>query len=187
MSTQQPPISIRLIQATSILIPTLTSGSSLALSTLLTPRLLESPTPLMLHQWANNHRVTSRIFPVLSTLSTALYLTLALCHSRYYSTAANAKGWKLYLAAGLLCFSATPYTWAFMIPLNRRILRKAEGMRGLEGLGAAEVEAMDLEEEGVGPRGEEGAKWLVDQWGLWNLGRVVVWGVAGVLGLAATV
>lgn len=182
MSTQPPP-SIRLTQAATILISTLTSGSSLALSTLLTPRLLESPTPLMLHQWSNSHKVTGRIFPVLGTLSTVLYLSLA---HQFRSFSTGTKG-RLYLAAGLLCFSVTPYTWAFMIPLNKRILRKAEEMRGLEGMGAVEVERMDLEEEGVGPRGEEGAKWLVDQWGVWNLGRAVAWGLAGVLGLAATV
>ncbi|KUI70620.1 hypothetical protein VM1G_05773 [Cytospora mali] len=183
MSTP-PPTSIRLTQAASILISTLASGSSIALSTLLIPRLLESPTPLMVRQWTNSYNVTKLIFPFLGNLSTVLYLTLA---GHYHTRLSAGTRGALYLAAGALCLSVTPYTWAFVIPLNKRILRKAEEMKGLEGKRLEEMEAMDLEEEGVGPRGEEGAKWLVDQWGVWNLGRGVAWGVAGVLGLAATV
>lgn len=181
MSHSTPPsTSIRLTQAASILLSSLASGGGVALSALLVPRLLESPTPLMLRQWANSHRVTRAVFPALGNLSTALYLGLAYAHR------ARARGLGLYLSAGALCLAVTPYTWAFVLPLNRRILRKAEEMRGLEGKGTEEVDAMGLEEEGVGPK-EEGAKWLVDQWGVWNLGRGVAWGLAAMLGLAATV
>ncbi|KUI57136.1 hypothetical protein VP1G_10924 [Cytospora mali] len=127
MSTP-PPTLIRLTQAVSILISALASGSSIALSTLLIPRLLESPTPLMLRQWTNSYNVTKLIFPFLGNLSTVLYLTLA---GHYHTRlSAGTKG-TLYLAAGALCLSVTPYTWAFVIPLNKRILHKAEEMRGL--------------------------------------------------------
>ncbi|KKY35010.1 hypothetical protein UCDDA912_g04960 [Diaporthe ampelina] len=176
MSQSSSP-AIRTTEAASIFLSTLTAGGNLALSILVVPRLLESPTPLMLRQWVNSYNLTKVMFPALGSLSGLSYLFLSYHH---HSSAAATKA-KAYLGAGLLCLSVMPYTWAFILPTNRKILRKAEEMRGLKA-----VEGVEVEEQGVGPRGEESAKWLVDHWGMLNLPRGVATAVAGMLGLAAT-
>ncbi|KAI3399767.1 hypothetical protein diail_5563 [Diaporthe ilicicola] len=178
----QPSPAIRTTQAVSIFLSTLAGGGNLALSILVVPRLLESPTPLMLRQWVNSYRLTRVLFPTLGNIPGLTYLFLSYHHHRdSLSAGAPAKA-RAYLAASLLCFSVVPYTLALLIPINRKILRKAEEMKGMKA-----VEGAEVQEEGVGPLGEESAKWLVDHWGMLNLGRGIAWSVAGMLGLAATV
>ncbi|KAJ0122748.1 hypothetical protein J7T55_003264 [Diaporthe amygdali] len=174
----QPSSAIRITEAATIFLSTITAAGNLSLSILVIPRLLESPTPLMLRQWVNSYSLNKVLFPSLGSLSGLAYLFLSYHH---HLSAATAKS-RAYLGAGLFCFSAIPYTWAFVLPTNRKILRKAEEMKGLKA-----VEGVEVEEKGVGPRGEESAKWLIDHWGMVNLGRGIVWAVAGMLGLAATV
>jgi hypothetical protein len=164
---------IRAAEAASIFLSTLTAGSNLALSILVIPRLLESPTPLMLRQWVNSYRLTRVLYPSLASITGLSYLFLSYHHHR---SAAAAKA-KAFLAAGLLCLSIMPYTVAFVLPTNGKILRKAEEMRGTRA-----VEGVEVEEQG-----EQGAKWLVDHWGMLNLPRGVVTAFAGILGLAAIV
>lgn len=176
----QPSSAIRTTQAASVFLSTLGAGGNLALSILVVPRLLESPTPLMLRQWVNSYNLTKVLFPTLGSLPGLAYLFLS-WHHHHYLSAATAKS-RTFLAAGLLCLGVLPYTRVFIVPTNRKILRKAEEMKGMKA-----VEGVEVEEEGVGPLGEESAKWLVDHWGMLNLGRGVAWAVAGMLGLAATV
>lgn len=177
MSQPSSP-AIRTAEAVSIFLSTLTAGGNLALSILVVPRLLESPTPLMLRQWVNSYNRTKIIFPALGSLSGLSYLFLSYHH---HQSAVATKA-RAYLAAGLLCLSVMPYTAAFIVPTNKKILRKAEEMGGLKA-----VEGVEVEQEGVGPLGEESSKWLVDHWGMLNLPRGIVTAVAGVLGLAAIV
>lgn len=177
MSQPSSP-AIRTAEAATIFISTLTAGGNLALSFLVVPRLLESPTPLMLRQWVNSYNVTKVVFPALGSLSGLSYLFLSYHH---HQSAVASKA-KAYLAAGLLCLSVMPYTGFLIVPTNKKILRKAEEMRGMKA-----VEGVEVEEKGVGPLGEESAKWLVDHWGMLNLPRGIVTAVAGMLGLAATI
>lgn len=172
MSQTSSP-AIRATEAASIFLSTLTAGSNLALSILVVPRLLESPTPLMLRQWVNSYRLTRVLFPSLASVTGLSYLFLSYHHHR---SAAATKA-RAYLGAGLLCLSIMPYTAAFVLPTNWKILRKAEEMKDLKA-----VEGVEVEEQG-----EESAKWLVDHWGMLNLPRGIVTAFAGILGVAATV
>lgn len=172
MSQTSSP-AIRATEAASIFLSTLTAGSNLALSILVVPRLLESPTPLMLRQWVNSYRLTRVLFPSLASVTGLSYLFLSYHHHR---SAAATKA-RAYLGAGLLCLSIMPYTAAFVLPTNWKILRKAEEMKDLKA-----VEGVEVEEQG-----EESAKWLVDHWGMLNLPRGIVTAIAGILGVAATV
>lgn len=177
MSQPSSP-TIRTAEAATIFISTLTAGGNLALSFLVVPRLLESPTPLMLRQWVNSYSITKVVFPALCSLSGLSYLFLSY-HHHHSAVASKARA---YLAAGLLCLSVMPYTGFLIVPTNKKILRKADEMKGMKA-----VEGMEVEEKGVGPLGEESAKWLVDHWGMLNLPRGIVTAVAGMLGLAATI
>lgn len=178
MSQPSTP-AIRTAEAATIFLSTLTAGGNLALSFLVVPRLLESPTPLMLRQWVNSYNITKVVFPALGSLSGLSYLFLSYHHHHHSAVASKARA---YLAAGLLCLSVMPYTGFLIVPTNKKILRKADEMKGMKA-----VEGVEVEEKGVGPLGEDSAKWLVDHWGMLNLPRGIVTAVAGMLGLAATI
>lgn len=164
---------IRALQAAAIFLPVLASGINLAASILLVPRLLESPTPLMLRQWAKNMAFSRVLFPA-TLYPTAAALYLLAWHFR----GGDVRG-RLYLAAGLLCSGVGPYTWMVVMPTNRRILGKAEAMKDV----ALTEEVVEVD----GPGREASARWLVDHWGMLNLPRAFMMGLAGALGLVAAV
>lgn len=167
------PTPIRLAQATAILLSSSLAGVSLALSSFLIPRLLDLPTPLMLVQWRATFHQGSKTMPPAAAATAALYFYLAAAHRR------GPKGvW--YLAAGVLSFGIVPYTVAFMMGTNRMLEARAERA---ERAGVLEevVEEVVEEAEGVG------SKFLVDRWGVLNLGRAVMVGVGAVVGAWATI
>ena len=157
--------SLRAVQAISIFASTTASGASLALSFFLVPRLLESPTPLMLRQWVNSFNVTKKVFPVLGHLAGLSYFYLA------YKTKS-----RLFLTAGVLCAGMTPYTFGVIMPTNRKLMAKADEMRSM----GATDEVVE-----IGAR-EETAKYLVDHWGILNLPRGLMLAAAGAIGLYAS-
>ncbi|CCF40972.1 hypothetical protein CH063_11392, partial [Colletotrichum higginsianum] len=83
---------------------------------------------------------------------------------------------RLLAVAGALCFSVLPWTKVFLVEINRKLFAKVK-----------ETEGMGLVAVGLTQEEEEGAKYLVDQWGLYNLGRSVATGLGGAVGLYATV
>ncbi|KAF4774502.1 hypothetical protein HER10_EVM0000341 [Colletotrichum scovillei] len=168
MSSQPNPL--RNIQTSTVFLNTTLAGLNLGLSFFVVPRLLESPTPLMLRQWSNMFKRTSRVFP-LPTLFCALsywYMAYAVRHLPSKS--------KLLAAAGALCFSMVPWTSLFMVSINKKLFKKAE-----------EAKHMGIMAIGLTQEEEEGAKSLVDQWGLYNLGRGIAIGLGGAVGLYSIV
>ncbi|KAM0276728.1 hypothetical protein ACHAQH_006438 [Verticillium albo-atrum] len=147
--------------ATTALASTTAATLNLSLSLLLTPRLLELPTPLMLRAWAASHARTKTLLPLSTTACGASYALLA-----------HRSGSRALAAAAALCLTVIPWTRLMLKRLNAKILRLAET--------EAEAEVMTAAQE-------ESAKWLVDQWGLYGLGQaipVLVAGGIGVFGLA---
>lgn len=164
------PTPIRLAQASALLLSSSLAGVSLALSSFLIPRLLELPVPLMLVQWRATFHQGSKTMPPAAAATAALYFYLAAAHRR------GPKGvW--YLVAGVLNFGIVPYTVAFMMGTNRMLEARAERAGVLEEV----VEEVVEEAEGVG------SKFLVDRWGVLNLGRAVMVGVGAVVGAWATI
>lgn len=178
-----PPTSwVRVAQGTTIFLSAFLSGANLADSFLLIPRILESPVPLMVRQWQRAFNQTRVFFPVLLEPCAALFYLLA-WHFRG-ATPSSLQGRlplltrsKLYVAAGLLCQVVGPYTVVVVAPTNRRIKRKVEQTEGM----ALTEEVVEKEDAR-----EESARWLVDHWGMLNLPRGIMIGLAGVLGLVAT-
>lgn len=161
--------SIRALQAGAIFASTSAGAAGVALSALIIPRLLESPTPLMLRQWANSFAVTKKVFPGIDGLAGVLYFALA------YQFWGSTKS-KLYVLAGGMCLSVFPYTLALVVPTNRKLFKKVE-----------ETKMLSATDEVVEPmKREETAKYLVDHWGILNLPRAVVVGAAGLVGLYAS-
>lgn len=163
------PTPIRLAQASALLLSSSLAGVSLALSSFLIPRLLELPVPLMLVQWRATFHQGSKTMPPAAAATAALYFYLAAAHRR------GPKGvW--YLVAGVLNFGIVPYTVAFMMGTNRMLEARAERAER-----AGVLEEVVEEAEGVG------SKFLVDRWGVLNLGRAVMVGVGAVVGAWATI
>lgn len=168
------PIPIRLAQTLGITSSLLLGGISAGLSFFTVPRLLESPTPLMLRQWrkmyiAGKHAAIPGAF--LSSVSYFYLAYNALSSSNPF--AGDGAGYN-YAAAGVLSAGIIPFTFAVLMPTNNKLERKEEEVRALkDGDGVTEV----------GLAREETAKVLVDRWGVLNLGRVGMLVVASVLGI----
>lgn len=178
---------VRLAQGASILLSALASGVSLSLSALLVPRLLESPTPLMLRQWAHTDR---RLVAAVSPAAAGSYLWLA------SSRRGRGAGW-WYLAAGLLTAGVVPYALVVMAGTNRRLRALAErvaadadvdvDVAAKEGDGGGVEVEVGAEAEAEGEvKGEKGPKYWVDWWGVLNLGRTAMLVAGSVCGLVAT-
>ncbi|KAK8056295.1 hypothetical protein PG993_001522 [Apiospora rasikravindrae] len=181
MSSSTNTPTLRALQATNAAVLTTTAGLNLGLSFFVMPRLLESPTPLMLRQWGRMFAVTSRFFPPAMMVPGLVHAALAYY---YYTVAAAAtvtrgaqKGTVCNAVAALLALSVMPWTLGLMVPINEKLLRKADEAQSLD--------AKEVEEREVGIKEEETAHALVDRWALLNLYRGGAVLVSGCLGLYA--
>lgn len=161
------PLPIRLAQTLGLTTSLILGGANLALSIQLVPRLLDSPTPLLLRQWHAAYLQGKRAFPPFALLSSLSYFYLA-----YKGDAldGNRIG---YLVAGLLTVGIVPYTFAVMGGTNRKLIEKREEIGALG--------SQDTVVE-IGLKNES-AHALLDWWGVLNLGRGVMLSAAGVLGV----
>ncbi|KAK2056381.1 hypothetical protein LY76DRAFT_155198 [Colletotrichum caudatum] len=115
-----------------------------------------------------------RVFP-LSTLACVLsYWYMA--YRLHYAAAAGRTTARLLAAAGALCFATVPWSRFLMVDVNRELTRRA-----------GESSGMGVMAVGLTHEEQEGAKSLVDRWGLYNLGRSVGLGLGGAVGLYAIV
>ncbi|KAI1463190.1 uncharacterized protein F4812DRAFT_447915 [Daldinia caldariorum] len=164
LTTNPSPTSIRTLQALAILLLTTTAGASSSLSLFLVPRLMESPTRLMVEQFrralASSQRILSAPIAILLPGLLHAYLACAVPGEKR-------KARVLYAVAAALTLSAWPWTRLAMEPLQSRLEERA-------------VMATTLDEEE--PRT---AHQLVDSWAMRNLYRPVVNLAAGVIGLYA--
>ncbi|KAH8899324.1 DUF1772-domain-containing protein [Thozetella sp. PMI_491] len=164
-------LSIRAAQAVGVFTSSFVSGASLGLSVFVIPRLLELPSPLMLRQWERTFSQGRRLIPAVGQTAALSYFYLAYRFGLHRGITG-----RLYLLAGALSFSIIPYTLILVMPTNRRLLKKAKDAKQL---------AITEELVEVGAR-EESAKYLVDQWGLHNLGRAALLMASSAIGLLAT-
>ncbi|KAK4193385.1 hypothetical protein QBC35DRAFT_458436 [Podospora australis] len=166
------------LEATTLLLSSLTTGLSLSFSVFLTPRLLEAPTPVMLTLWKNAYAQGKASLPTLTVATAAGYLYLALSKFRVSNDLFRAK---LYAAAALLSLGIVPYTYAVMLPTNNALHKKeAEINAKVAGKTGGKGPMVVTEAE------ERGAKALVDWWGVLNLGRSVLLGVGAGVGVYAS-
>jgi hypothetical protein len=136
---------------------------------MLVPRLLESPSPLLLKQWKHAWEAGFKTFPPLAGISALSFGYLA--WEAKHSPNAMPHQWKVYAASTLLCFGIIPYTLAVMGSTNKKLLDKAEETKVLK----AEDRIVEV---GLGG---ESAHQLVDKWATLNLGRAIMLATAAVL------
>ncbi|RDW66211.1 hypothetical protein BP6252_09846 [Coleophoma cylindrospora] len=166
----ETPSAIHAIQAVGLVTSSALAGASIVISTIMVPRLLEAPTPLMLRQWNGVFTHGKNAMPPLAALAASSYFYLAYKSHQLLGPAASK--WKLYLVAGLLSIGIVPYTLVGMSPTNQKLLNKVEETKGLS-------VKDELVEAGLG---EETAHKLIDKWGLLNLGRGVLLLASGFVG-----
>ncbi|KAI1401772.1 hypothetical protein F4819DRAFT_457152 [Hypoxylon fuscum] len=165
-----PPPSIRALQATSIALLTSTAGLSASLSFFVIPRLLESPTPVLIRQFGRMLSSAHQLLPLPLVLPGVLHAYLA------YQLPDKAR-W--YAAAAALTFSTLPWTRAVMMPVNRKMEAKAQAVSAMD------ASAADVLVEEITASREETAHALADAWATRNLYRPAVAFVAGCIGLYA--
>jgi hypothetical protein len=165
-------LSTRLIQTLGISTSLILSGVVTACSVVAVPRLLESPTPLLLRQWNNLYAQGKLRIGPLAIIPAFSYFYLA--YNEH--TAAFPAQWKVnaYTAAGFLAAAIGPYTWTVMKQTNAKLkIRAAEVTMRSHPDDVVEVAAT----------GYETSHKLLDTWALLNLGRAVVVASSGVLGV----
>ncbi|KAI1774515.1 hypothetical protein F4818DRAFT_418124 [Hypoxylon cercidicola] len=165
-----PPPSIRALQATGIAILTSTAGLSAGLSFFVIPRLLESPTPVLVRQFGRMLYAARNAFPVPFILPGVLHAYLA------YRLPDRMR---LYAVAAALSLTTMPYTSAVMMPINRKMLAKVQAVE------AADAGAGDVLVDEITASEAETAHALADAWALRNLYRPAVAFAAGIIGLYA--
>jgi hypothetical protein len=168
------PLPIRLAQTLGITTSLIFAGANASLSIFLIPRILESPTPLLLKQWNHTYERGKAIGPPFGVVAALSFFYLSY-HFHTSSTSAfvnNTNAWG-YLTAGLLSIGIVPYTMLVLMPTNDKMKKKADETKSLE----KEDHVVEI---GLG---EETAHQLADWWGVLNLGRGAMLTASGVLGL----
>ena len=149
-----------LVQSLSVLLSASASGASLSLSFFLVPRLLESPTPLMLTQW---RRAYEQTFSTLNRAGAAAALGYFLLAWRFgvRYTAEVVKGGmqalklvkrgRMYAAAGaLLVLGMAPYGWVVLGGVERRLVARADAVERAMRQKGVDVEVGELGAGGSG-------------------------------------
>lgn len=161
----------RIVQSVGISTSLILAGSSAGFSVYLVPRLLESPTPLLLRQWDNAYEQGKRSIPSIAIIPLLSYAYLA--YSEHTAAFPSTRKAKAYAAAALLTTSIVPYTLLCMRSINGKLKKKK-----------AETSSLKTTDEVVeAGLGNETAHALLDHWGVLNLGRSVLLAASGVLGV----
>ncbi|KAL8418513.1 hypothetical protein RB594_001925 [Gaeumannomyces avenae] len=167
------------LQAATLFAVSAASGATLAGSIFTVPLLLDAPTPLMLRLWARNMaRARDALLPADLLCSLGLAALAALS-----SPSRPAAARYCYAGAAALAAAIVPYTVLLVLPTNRKLLRRAELAAAL-----GPAAAGDEDEDVVRPADEpESSRFLVDHWGILNLGRCALLISSAALGFYATV
>jgi hypothetical protein len=176
------------VQVATIFTSATTVGLSLGFSLWAIPRILESPVPLMLRQWAKMFNFGKAVMVPIVLVSSISYYYLAYkaWPTRSVSSKANA-----YLLAGTLCIAFIPFTLLLIEPTNKALFAKLAESDGMLGAAAGTDSEFEVFKQAggaqFGAKWQDSAKQLVDYWGTINLGRALLVGVASVAALAVSI
>ena len=168
------PVSIRLAQAVGLTTSSALAGSTFTISAMLVPRLLESPSPLLLKQWRHTFDVGRVSMPPLASICTLCFGYLA--YEARRAPNATPRLWQMYTASATLCIGIIPYTLTAMASTNNKLANKAEETSALK----AEDKIVEI---GLGG---ESAHQLLDKWATLNLGRAIMLATAAAISTWAT-
>ncbi|KFY23827.1 hypothetical protein V493_05616 [Pseudogymnoascus sp. VKM F-4281 (FW-2241)] len=142
------PNSARVLQTIGLTTTAILTGASASFSLYTVPRLLQSPTPLLLKQFKHMYASGHDSIPTATVVAATSLLYLA-----YDSRAVGSPAWRGYATAAALALGIVPYTLIVMMGTNKVLLDRAE----------EEEEKVEAQAASV--------KQLLDQWATMNLGR----------------
>jgi hypothetical protein len=127
------PLPLRLAQTLGITSSLLLGGLSAGMSFFTIPRLLESPTPLMLRQWRKMYIGGKHVAIPCAFLSSDFFLAFSSFSSTnpFAGGAWNSVRWS-YVLSGVLSAGIIPFTLVVLMPTNNKLERKEEETRALE-------------------------------------------------------
>lgn len=172
------PLTIRIAQTIGLTSSAWLAGQIASFSLFTVPRLLESPTPLMLRQWSAMFWAGKSVGMPGGIVTALTYFYLAYAtHTSSASSFLSDTTSIRYAVAGILSVGIVPFTLVFLNSTNVAIFKREE-----------EVSKAEREGKSVQARaGEESAQDLLRRWGTLNLGRAVVMLGSAVLGAWTTI
>ncbi|KAF2020487.1 hypothetical protein BU24DRAFT_416169 [Aaosphaeria arxii CBS 175.79] len=164
--TQQPPVLFRVAQLVGITGSAFVFGQNAFLSYGACPTIMEAPAPLAARQWVkmyNSAHIVGPITAIASGLSAA-YVA--------YNQAPESLAFKLNVAAAVLLPSIVPFTYAFIVPTNKKLFAKADSLAAT---------SLDNKAAEAGVAKEETVHALIDKWATLNFARALIVGAAALL------
>ncbi|CBX91686.1 hypothetical protein LEMA_P071940.1 [Plenodomus lingam JN3] len=142
------------------------SCSNAALSLIAVPAVLQAPAPLAAKQWytvLTRGGTLARPLAMLSALATAYAA---------YTQPRDSIPFKLHVAATILIPSIVPFTFAFIVPTNNKLIAKKDEFASLSQKSARTKAGMPGGWDDVEADRSETVHALIDRWAVLNLLRV---------------
>ncbi|KAH7135534.1 hypothetical protein B0J11DRAFT_518573 [Dendryphion nanum] len=166
--SEKPPVLLRSAQAVGVLASAIVFGQNAFISFGAVPAVMYAPAPLAVRQWIKLYDVGHYIGPagaILGALSSAYVAS---------QQKTSSLAFKLNVAASVFAIGILPFTFAFIVPVNKKLFAKEKL------IGAAALEDKAVE---AGVAREETVHALLDKWATLNFVRALISGVSA--GLAA--
>ncbi|KAF2746634.1 hypothetical protein M011DRAFT_468331 [Sporormia fimetaria CBS 119925] len=161
LANEQTPTGIRVAQVVGITASAFLFGQNASLSYIATPTVMKAPAGLAAQQWAHAYGIGKKLGPPLAIIS-----SLSTAYVAYHQDI-DSLPFKLNVAATVLVPAIVPFTYAFMIKTNNKLLEKSHT------LSATADDKAETQEENVHA--------LLDKWATLNLARAMLVGVGSIL------
>ncbi|KAF2850188.1 hypothetical protein T440DRAFT_116409 [Plenodomus tracheiphilus IPT5] len=162
---QSLPLGLLIAQTVGITSSLYLLGSNAALSLIAVPAVLQAPAPLAAKQWytvLTRGGALGRPLAILSALATGYAA---------YTQPRDSLQFKLNIAATVLVASIIPFTFAFIVPTNNKLIAKSDEFASLSQKSRSAKAGMPGGWDEVEADGGETVHALVDRWGVLNLVR----------------
>ncbi|KAH9873283.1 hypothetical protein J1614_005681, partial [Plenodomus biglobosus] len=162
---QSPPLGLLIAQTVGITSSLYLLGSNAALSLIAVPAILQAPAPLAAKQWytvLTRGGTLGRPLAILSAIATAYAA---------YTQPRDSLQFKLNIAATVLIPSIVPFTYAFIVPTNNKLIAKKDEFASLSQKSRSAKAGMPGGWDEVEADSLETVHALIDRWGVLNLVR----------------
>ncbi|KAF1834733.1 hypothetical protein BDW02DRAFT_497496 [Decorospora gaudefroyi] len=168
--TQKPPTGLVIAQTVGITASLFLLGNNASLSLIAIPAAMQAPASLAVKQW---HTIFTRGLAMGPPLAIASALATGYVA---YMQDPDSLPFKLNIAATILLPSIVPFTFAFIVPTNNKLMAKKDE------LGSASLEDKSIEANAA--EGETVHE-LMDRWATLNMARAVLVGAGALCSVLA--
>ncbi|CAO2653352.1 Nn.00g027630.m01.CDS01 [Neocucurbitaria sp. VM-36] len=170
--SQQTPTGLVIAQTVGITASLFLLGSNASLSFVAVPAVMKAPAPLAANQWytvLTHGGAIGRPLAILSAIATG-YVA--------YHQDPSSTPFKLNIAATVLLPSIVPFTLAFIVPTNNKLIAKKDELASA---------SLDDKAAEAGVAQDETVHALIDRWATLNLARAVLVGAGALCAVLAAV